>query len=392
MYLAESPEQESLRKELRSYFAELISDDERAELRRGHEASPLQRDIFRRLGRDGMLGIGWPKEYGGQGRPPTDQYIFFDEAQRASCPLPFVTLNTVGPTLMEWGSDDLKERFLPGILSGDIIFAIGYTEPGAGTDLAALQTRAMRDGDEYVVNGQKVFTSGGNEADYIWLACRTNPDVKKHKGISIIIVPTDDPGFSWTPIVTVGDGTTTATYYDDVRVPAENLVAEENGGWKLITSQLNHERVGLAVTGNLAFRLYDEVVDWASEALAPDGGTVLELPWVQAELAWCKAHLAPLNLLNWRMTTAVAAGELKPAMASAVKVYGTETVPDVYHRLLGIVGAAGTVRPGGEAAILGGELETAGRRAQINTFGGGGAEIPREIVAWMGLGMTRTAR
>ena len=156
------------------------------------------------MGADGWLGIGWPKEYGGQGRPATDQFIFFDEVQRAGAPFPFVTLNTVGPTIMRFGSDEQKAFFLPGILAGEINFAIGYTEPEAGTDLASLRTRAVRDGDEWVINGNKVFTSGANQADYVWLACRTDPDAPKHKGISIILVPTASPGFKCTPIVTVG--------------------------------------------------------------------------------------------------------------------------------------------------------------------------------------------
>ncbi|MEE3251536.1 MAG: acyl-CoA dehydrogenase family protein, partial [Actinomycetota bacterium] len=208
MQLAETPEQQSLRAELRSYFAGLMTEDARDALRGGHEASAARRSVFRQLGSDGILGLGWPTEYGGGGRPETDQFILFDEAQRANCPMPFVTLNTVGPTLMRFGSEAQKQRFLPGILTGDVIFAIGYSEPTAGTDLASLRTRAVRDGDEWVVNGSKIFTSGANEADYIWLACRTDPDARKHRGISLLIVPTDTEGFSWTPIITVGDGPT----------------------------------------------------------------------------------------------------------------------------------------------------------------------------------------
>src|SRR5438477_10785199 len=188
MEFAETPEQETLRKELRAYLADRQS--QYGNTRTGDDTEAF-RSFVRQMGRDGWLGIGWPKEYGGQGRPPTDQYIFFDEVQRAGAPFPFVTLNTVGPTLMLYGSDEQKRRFLPGILSGDINFAIGYTEPEAGTDLASLRTKAVRDGDEYVVNGNKIFTSGANQADYIWPACRTDPEAPKHKGISLIIVPTD---------------------------------------------------------------------------------------------------------------------------------------------------------------------------------------------------------
>ena len=394
MYLAYTDEQQSLRDELRSYFADLMTDEVREALMGAHETSPVRRELFRQLGRDGMLGIGWPKAYGGQGRSAIDQFIFFDEAQRSGCPMPFVTLNTVGPTLMAHGSEEHKAAYLPVILSGDVLFAIGYSEPGAGTDLASLTTRAVRDGDEWVINGQKTFTSGANEADYIWLACRTNADAPKHKGISIIIVPTDSPGFSFTPIVTVGNSTTTATYYDEVRVPAANLVGAENEGWKLITSQLNHERVGLAAVGALSFQLYEEVLAWAGDTPAADGGeaTVLDQGWVQMDLARCHAKLEAMKLLNWQMAAAVAADSLPPARASAVKVYGTEAVSDVYHLLLGVLGAGAHLREGSPGALLAGRVEAAARTAQINTFGGGVNEVQREIVAWTGLKMTRGGR
>jgi alkylation response protein AidB-like acyl-CoA dehydrogenase len=394
MFLQETPEQQAFRKEVREYFADLITDDVRNALRGAHETSPVRRELFRKMGSDGMLGIGWPVEYGGQGRPPTDQFIFFDEAQRANAPMPFVTLNTVGPTLIEHGSAEHKAFYLPKILAGEITFAIGYSEASAGTDLASLTTRAERDGDEWLINGQKMWTSGANEADYVWLACRTNPEVKKHKGISIIIVPTDNPGFGFTPIVTVGHATTTATYYDDVRVPYGNLVGDLDGGWRLITSQLNHERVGLAAVSVLSFRLFDDIVHWAATTPAGPGSDelIIDLPWVQMDLAKCHAKLEALNLLNWRMTVAVEAGELQAHQASTAKVYGTEAVADVYHLFLGILGAGGHLRDGSPGAMLRGEVEAAGRSAQINTFGGGVNEIQREIVAWMGLGMARSAR
>ena len=369
-----------------------MSDDIRDALRGAHETSPVRRELFKKMGSDGMLGIGWPTEYGGQGRPPTDQFIFYDESVRANAPMPFVTLNTVGPTLMEMGSAEHKEFFLPKILSGEITFAIGYSEASAGTDLLSLTTRADRDGDQWVINGQKMWTSGANEADYVWLACRTDHEAKKHKGISIIIVPTDDPGFSYTPIVTVGQATTTATYYDEVRVPYSNLVGDLHGGWGLIASQLNHERVGLAAVSVLSFRLFDDVVEWAATTNIDDETRIIDIPWVQMDLAKCKAKLDALNLMNWRMTTAVEAGTLQPYHASTAKVYGTESVADVYHLLLGVIGAAGHLRGGTPGAVLRGELEAAGRSAQINTFGGGVNEIQREIIAWMGLGMSRGKR
>lgn len=392
MFLDYTDEQRALRKELREYFADLLTPELRAELGAAGEGSAAFRTVVRQIGADGWLGIGWPKEYGGQGRDAFDQFIFFDEVQRAAAPFPFVTINTVGPTLMTYGTEEQKQQFLPGILSGDINFAIGYTEPGAGTDLASLQTKAVLDGDEWVINGNKVFTSGANQADYVWLACRTDPEAKKHKGISMIIVPTDQPGFTVTPIVTVGSVVTTATYYDDVRAPKENVVGEVNAGWRLITNQLNHERVGLAALAGLTHRLYDDMMAWVTTADAGDGRTMAQVPWVQMDLAKAHAKLEAMKLLNWRMATAVANDTLTPTDASASKVFGVETQIEVYRIFLGILGAAGYLEAGSPGAVLKGEVERAGRAAQINTFGGGVTEVLREIVATVGLGMTRSGR
>ena len=386
MRFALTEEQRALRDELRAYFAAMLPDEVRYALGAPGEGGTLYRDLIRKMGADGWLGIGWPVEYGGQGRPATDQFIFYDEAQRAGAPMPMVTLNTVGPMLMKHGSDEQKAYFLPRILAGDVMIAMGYSEPEAGTDLASLRTRAVRDGDQYVINGNKVFTSAAHEAEWIWLAARTDPDAPKHKGISIILVPGDAPGFSVTPIHTVGGMRTNATYYEDVRVPVTNLVGEENGGWRLITGQLNHERVALAAWGGLAHRLWADVRDYARST------GVIDNEWVRLDLARTYAQLNAMDLLNWRMACLVADDALTPADASSVKVFGTECVVDVYKTLLGVVGAAGYVRMGSPGAILRGELERAGRWAQINTFGGGVNEVQRDIIATVGLGLPRATR
>jgi len=386
MHLEETSEQLALRAELRDYFADIITEDVRRSLDGETEGGETFRAIVRRMGKDGWLGIGWPKEFGGQGRPASDQFIFFTEVQRARAPFPFVTLNTVGPMIMRMGTDEQKSFFLSGILAGEINFAIGYTEPEAGTDLASLRTRAVLDGDEWTINGNKIYTSGADQADYIWLATRTDPDAPKHKGISIFLVPTSSPGFSCTPIVTVGGVATTASYYDNVRVPRSALVGELNEGWRLITGQLNHERVGLAAVSALAQRLWAETADWAVE------NGVADVEWVQIELARTYALLEAQNLLNWRMTDKVGDDTLGPADSSAVKVFGTESAVEIYRRLLGVVGAAGYLSPGSPGAALHGELERAGRQAQINTFGGGVNEVQREILAMAGLGMKRSSR
>lgn len=386
MHLDYTDDQRALRAELRSYFAALLPDDVRVALGAPGEGGELYRELVRKIGADGWLGIGWPVEFGGQGRPATDQFIFYDEAQRAGAPMPMVTLNTVGPMLMRYGTDEQKAQFLPAILRGDVLFAIGYTEPEAGTDLASLRTRARRDGDTYVIDGSKVFTSGAHEAEWVWLAARTDAEAPKHKGISIILVPTGAAGVTITPIHTVGGMRTNATYYDGVRVPVANRVGEEHAGWSMITGQLNHERVALAAWGGLAHRLWEDVRDWARATGASS------LPCVRADLARTHAQLEAMKLLNWKMASAVAADALQPADASAVKVFGTEIVIDVYQSLLGVVGAEGYVRMGSPGAVLRGELERAARWAQVNTFGGGVNEVQRELIAMFGLDLPRVPR
>ncbi|GHE70716.1 acyl-CoA dehydrogenase [Streptomyces vinaceus] len=378
MHLAPTEGQLRLRAELRQYFNDLLPD--------GPPEDPAaQRALLRRIGADGLLGLGWPVEYGGQGRGPDEQFVFFDEAYRAGAPVSMVTLNTVGPTLMKYGTPEQKDYFLPRILSGELVFAIGYSEPEAGTDLASLRTRAVRDGTDWVVDGQKIFTSNAQNADWIWLACRTDPEAPKHKGISIILVPTDAPGFAWTPIDTVGGLTTTSTYYDGLRVPAGNLVGPEHGGWGLITNQLNHERVALAAIGMQAEDFYASALRHARTPDPVTGERPADRPWVQSRLAEAHARLAAVRLLNWRLVQDVGGGTLAPGDASGVKFLGTESTVEVYRMCQEVVGEEALVR--GPAAFAGGELERMNRAAQINTFGGGVSEVQREIVAMMRLGM-----
>ena len=197
MHIALSRDQERLRSELREYFDQLVTPERRAALQASSgefgDAS-VYKEVIREIGHDGWLGIGWPEEYGGQARSMMDQLIFTDEAAIAGVPIPYLTLNTVGPTIMRFGTDAQKEEILPKILKGEMHFSIGYSEPGSGTDLASLKTRARLEGDEWVINGQKMWTSLIQYADYIWLACRTDAELPRHKGLSMILVPADADG------------------------------------------------------------------------------------------------------------------------------------------------------------------------------------------------------
>jgi alkylation response protein AidB-like acyl-CoA dehydrogenase len=376
-----TPSQRALQAELRAYFAGLLSADERAALLRERHGS-VYRSVVRRMGRDGWLGLGWPVEYGGRGLGQVEQQIFVNEAARADVPLPSVTLQTVGPTLQAHGTPEQKAMFLPRILAGEVHFAIGYTEPGAGTDLASLRTSAVRAGDEYIVDGQKTFTTGGHDADYVWLACRTDPDAPKHKGISILIVDTTDPGYSWTPIITCdGAHHVNATYYSGVRVPVGMRVGAENAGWRLVTTQLNHERVMLGPAGRIGV-LYDRVCAWAG------GRGVLDRPDVRRVLAQTYASLRVNELLNWQVA---AAETVEVADASATKVFGSERLQVLGQALAELVGRHGDPADPATADLMT-WLDVQVKRNLVLTFGGGVNEIQRELIATAGLGLPRVPR
>ncbi|HET8764225.1 MAG TPA: acyl-CoA dehydrogenase family protein [Rhodanobacter sp.] len=390
MFVDLTPEQHALRRRVRDYFNALMTPDLRASLR-GAEGGDTFRRVVRQMGQDGWLAVGWPKEYGGQGYAATEQLIFFEEANIAGAPLPFVTISTVGPALMLHGSAAQKARFLPGIAAGEIVFAIGYSEPAAGSNLAALKTQAQLVGDletgHFTVNGSKLWTSGAESADFIWLAARTSTELPRHKGISILIVDTHARGFSTTPIATVGN-LTAATYYDNVEVPADQLVGALHGGWKLITAQLNHERLGLGAWSDKVFGPFSRVLAWA-KAPDEDGRRAIDAPWVRRAFAECYQRLEAMRITNFRIAAGLEAGEVDVALASITKVYGTESVLEILRRLQEIVGAGALVRVDSSAAFLAGELEYEIRANTINTFGGGANEIQRELIAQFGLGLPR---
>ncbi|MFE6864100.1 acyl-CoA dehydrogenase family protein [Nocardia sp. NPDC057668] len=389
MRIAFTPEQEALRAELREYFGRLMTPERRAAL-----AAPVgeygegdtYREVIAEMGRDGWLALCWPKEFGGQGGSVMDQLIFTDEAAIATVPVPFLTINTVAPTIMHYGSEEQKKFFLPKIAAGELHFSIGYSEPGAGTDLAALRTSAVRDGDDWIINGQKMWTSLIGYADYVWLAVRTAPEAEKHSGISMFIVPTTAEGFSTTPVHTMAGPDTSATYYQDVRVAHTDMVGPENGGWGLIVNQLNFERVALSGAGHLVMALR-YTIDWARETKTADGARVIDSEWVRTNLARVHAKVEYLKLLNYEIAARVDAGNTAPRPwdASACKVYGTELATEAYRLLMEILGPQAHLRQDSPGAQLGGVLERLHRASLIMTFGGGTNEVQRDIIAMFAL-------
>jgi 3-oxocholest-4-en-26-oyl-CoA dehydrogenase alpha subunit len=391
VHIGLTEDQERLRQEVRVYYDRLLTPELRAELTGSGGVGDANRRVVRQMGEDGWLGVGWPKEWGGRGFTPVEQFIWFDESMRAGAPVPMLTINTVGPTIMRFGTDEQKAYFLPKILKGEIHFCIGYSEPGAGTDLAALSTKAERDGDEYVINGQKMWTSLASHADFVWLAVRTDPNVKKHKGISLFIVPMDTPGIKVLPIHVMGETDINQVFYEDVRVPATSRVGEENEGWKLITNQLNHERVTLCSSG-MVERALTDVRQWAQQTRLADGTRVIDQEWVQLSLARVHARLEFLRLINWKIASASGKGELQPADASATKVYGTEFYLEAFRLLMEILGQRAYLKDDAYGAVLQSRLEHSYRGLIILTFGGGTNEVQRDLIAVFGLGMPLAPR
>jgi alkylation response protein AidB-like acyl-CoA dehydrogenase len=391
MHLAHTDEQEQLRRDLRAYYAKLLDPDTRERLADHATYDATMRGVVKQMAADGWLGVGWPTEWGGQGRGAIDQWIFFDESMRAGAPVPMLTINTVGPTLMEHGTQEQKERFLPAILRGEIHFCIGYSEADAGTDLAALSTRAVVEGDELVINGTKLWTSYGDTADYCWLAVRTDPDVKKHRGLSIVVVPMDSPGITPRPLDLVGEHPICEVHYEDVRVPLANVIGGLNNGWSLITGQLNHERVTLCTPG-MVDKALTEVRRWAQETHLPDGRRVIDQEWVQLNLARVHAGFEFLRLQNWKVAWDAERGVLAVEDASTTKVFGTEHNLDACRLLMEVVGPTAYLKKGSPGAVLAARLEQMYRSLVILTFGGGVNEVQRDLITVFGLGMPMAKR
>jgi alkylation response protein AidB-like acyl-CoA dehydrogenase len=391
MEIGYTPEQLGMQQELRAYYEKLLDPATVAELHESHAVGEAPRRIWKQMCADGWAGIGWPKEYGGQGRSAIEQFIFFDESMRAGAPVPMLTLNSVGPTIMAFGTDEQKADYLPRILSGDIHFCIGYSEPGAGTDLASLKTRAVHDGESYIINGQKMWTSLSSDADYCWLACRTDPDAAKHKGISMILVPMDTPGITLSPLNLLGTHDINAVFFEDVVVPAANVVGGENHGWKLITNQLNHERVTLFASGVMD-RALTEVTQYAQDTKLPDGRRVIDQPWVQYNLAKLQAKVEVVRLMNWQVAWEATQGVLDIGHCSALKVYGSQLNMEGYQLLMEILGPVSYLEPDAPGAVLKSRIQQGTRGSIILTFGGGVNEMQRDLISQFTLGFPRADR
>ena len=383
--------QQKLKDELKEYFSALLNKEllsEMSDPQFFEGGGPEFKKALKIMGQDGWIGLSWPKEFGGKEFTPIEQYIFVEEIMRTGFPFPFLTTESVGPMIAQYGSDWAKETIAKSILRGETIFAIGYSEPNAGTDLASLKTQALPDKEGFKINGQKIWTSLANYADYIWLAARTNNEVKKHKGISMFIVPTDDEGFSYTPIQTLGDVTTNMTYYDDIHVSKDNLVGELNSGWNLITSQLNLERLALVNHGPVD-ELYHQLLSLAKSTKVDSKNVLSDIDWVKSNFAKIYSGLETLKLICWKQVWGMENDVLSMTDASLAKIYGSEYFIEAYRMMMEIFGELSIIRDD-SLSILNSRLERMYRTASILTFGGGTNEVQRDIISMAGLLMPRS--
>ena len=392
MLIQLNPKQAKLKAKLQEYFEGVMTTALKAELndpKHFEGGGPEFKNAMQTMGADGWIGLSWKKELGGKELSPMEQYIFVETVMRTGFPFPFLTTESVGPMIAENGSDWAKEEIATKILQGKLIFAIGYSEPNSGTDLASLKTKAIKEKDGYLINGQKMWTSLANFSDYIWLATRTDFEVKNHKGISIFIVPTDDQGFSMSEINTLGDVRTNATFYDNILVPDSYLVGKLNEGWSLITSQLNLERLALVNHGPVE-ELYNNVLSLAHQTKINKDRYLTDLSWVKHNLAQVYSGIEALKLICWKQTWIMESDQLNMAEASVAKVYGSEFFIEAYRLLMEIMGELSLLKNESELSILNAKLERMYRTASILTFGGGTNEVQRDIIAMAGLLMPRT--
>ena len=383
--------QQKLKDELKEYFSTLLNKEllsEMSDPQFFEGGGPEFKKALKIMGQDGWIGLSWPKEFGGKEFTPIEQYIFVEEIMRTGFPFPFLTTESVGPMIAQYGSDWAKETIAKSILRGETIFAIGYSEPNAGTDLASLKTQALPDKEGFKINGQKIWTSLANYADYIWLAARTNNEVKKHKGISMFIVPTNDDGFSYTPIQTLGDVTTNMTYYDDIYVSKDNLVGELNSGWNLITSQLNLERLALVNHGPVD-ELYHQLLSLSKSTKVDSINVLSDIDWVKSNFAKIYSGLETLKLICWKQVWGMENNVLSMTDASLAKIYGSEYFIEAYRMMMEIFGELSIIRDD-SLSILNSRLERMYRTASILTFGGGTNEVQRDIISMAGLLMPRS--
>jgi alkylation response protein AidB-like acyl-CoA dehydrogenase len=387
-----TPEQEALRAELRAFLKEELPADWRVENDREAmtpEEFAFSQRFARRLGERGWLTMAWPREYGGRAASQIEQLIFQEEMAYAGAPLGFgFGTQLVGPTLMVWGTEEQRARFLPPIARAEAFWCQGFSEPGAGSDLASLQTRAERRGDDYIINGQKIWTSEGQYADWMILLARTNTEVPKHRGISYFLVDMRTPGITLRPLINLMNSHAfNQVFFDNVRVPAANLVGEENRGWYVATTTLDFERTGIARV-IWALRQFEELVELV-RAERERGARWARRPGVRTTLADLRIAFEAARLLCYRVAWLQTRGRIPNYESSMAKLFGSELNRRFGATAVNILGLAGQLERRARWAPLQGRLARTYLAGLSYTIAGGTSEIQRNIIATRGLGLPR---
>ncbi|MEX1253139.1 MAG: acyl-CoA dehydrogenase [Dehalococcoidia bacterium] len=395
MDFRDSPAEARFRAEVRSFVEKELPP----ELRRPHAISssfeggrwghPSAKAWRARLAERRWTAPAWPAEYGGAGMTVIEQFVFNEEMAKARAPRTGggIAVGMAGPTIMTHGTDEQKARFLPPILSGEHIWCQGFSEPEAGSDLANLSTRAVRDGDDYVINGQKIWTSLAQHAHWMNILARTDPDAPKHKGISYFLVDMASPGITVRPLVNIaGQADFNEVFFDNVRVPKENLLGEENRGWYLATTTLDFERSNIATTTNLVLMVSD-LANWASEHASDPQFSLARRRSLRYEIADRAVEAEIARLMSYRVITMQTAGQIPNKESSIAKLYSSELEQRVASTALKALGLHGQLMDG--QAPLDGKVSRMYLYSVALTIGGGTSEIQRNIIAMRGLGMPR---
>ncbi len=341
--------------------------------------SPPRREFMKTLAKKGYLGMSWPKEYGGQEKPGIYDYILNEELCRVGAPSPGKGVGSIGQTIIHHGSNKIKKEFLPKILAGEIDFALGYSEPGAGSDLAALKLKAERKDNGWLINGQKIWTSSGHVADWYWLAARTDPNAPKHHGISVFLVKMDDPGIEVHPIETVGEHATNSVFLTDVWVADDYVVGEINKGWKYICDALNYERFTFYTIAPLEQK-FKELTSLVSK-LSKDGIPLSEIPEVRKKIIYLAADVEKAKVLQRKVLSIAVQDQVPQTEAAVFKLFSTKLHQRLANTAMDILGREGLYRKEYDKSPANGKWEWSYRSTLVDTIGAGTTEIQKNTIA-----------
>ncbi|EHB58456.1 Isovaleryl-CoA dehydrogenase [Mycolicibacterium rhodesiae JS60] len=378
--------------EVREFLRENVTDGLRAEIAEHNLEHPGgEVAAFRaKLGAKGWFGLNWPAEYGGLGLGPVHLHLLMTEFEYWGAPGPDLTVTSIAPMIMRHGTEQNKREFLPLIARGEMTCALGYSEPDAGTDLASLRTRAVRDDDEWVINGSKIWNSGAQRSTHEWLCVRTDPQAQRHRGISVIVVPVDSPGVRIRPLIAWSGYRTNEVFFDDVRVPVTNLIGEENRGWSYITGALDLERGALTNAGDLR-RALDELQVLARMPRR-DGTVPIDNVGFRRRLAQAEADVEVAGLMGYEASSMLSDGEIPTVEVSVEKVFSSELRQRIADLGIDLLGAEGLLAHRNPEAPAGGRFEKLYRFAPLMRFGGGTNEVLRDVIAQRGNGMPSYGR